>query len=134
MQEIDIVYQQDEYNKNGVIIRQDEVVTYWLGPRDQGAANGFAIGAFLENPPDYVPSSVVRQVAHIVASWGDAGKARIEAERQGEREKIRAQELQQREERRRVAADESRRRSVWEMPDPWRGTAAKADKPWWKFW
>ena len=62
MQEIDIVYRQDEYTKEGVIVRSDEIVTYSAGPRDIGGASNFSIGTFLENPPDYVPVGVVRQV------------------------------------------------------------------------
>lgn len=134
MQEIDIIYEQDQFNKNGVILRDDEVVTYWLGPRDQGAANGFPIGAFLENPPDYVPGHVVRKVAGIVAAWPPQAQARIGAERRAERERLQQQQEQAETERRQQKESERRRESIWNLPDPWRGTPARSAKPWWKFW
>ncbi len=134
MAEIDIVYEQDQYNKKGVIVREDEVVTYWLGPRDQGAATGFPIGTFLESPPDYVPGAVVRQVAELIASWPAAAQARIEDERSAERARIRQQQENAALERRRHEESERRWDFTWNLPDPWRGTPAKPAKPWWQFW
>ena len=56
MQEIDLVYKTTQYEydsqREGVIVRENEIVAYASGPRDQGGANVFLIGAFLENPPD----------------------------------------------------------------------------------
>jgi len=82
MQEIDIIYRQDQYTRDGVIVREKEVVTYSVGPRDMGGAETFSIGAFLENPPDYVPGKVVRQVREIVAGLGEKN-ARVFAVQSG---------------------------------------------------
>lgn len=81
MQEIDIVYRQDGYTKEGVIVRADEIVACSVGPRDIGGASRFAIGAFLEDPPDYVPAKVVRQVREIVADGDAKSRQQVQSER-----------------------------------------------------
>ncbi len=134
MQEIDIVYRQDEYTKDGVIVRSDEIVTYSVGPRDIGGASGFAIGAFLENPPDYVPASVVQQVEEIVSGFSDKERESIRRQRRAERNRTELARIAAEQARREAEANAERRKNIWKLPDPWRAQPAEAEKPWWKFW
>ncbi len=120
MPEIDLVYEQDRYNRYGVIIRENEIVTYWLGPRDLGAVSNFSIGAFLENPPGYIPEDVVRQVAAIVAGWSPPQQQGIAEEQRAERQKMVLQKEQAQREAKEARETEQRRTSIWNLPDPWR--------------
>ncbi len=134
MQEIDIVYRQDQYTREGVIVRENEVVTYSVGPRDMGGAETFSIGAFLENPPDYVPGKVVRQVREIVAGFGDKERESVRRAERAERHRLEVKRLEAEQAQRAAEADARRRKRVWSQPDPWREQPAESKKPWWKFW
>lgn len=134
MQEIDIVYRQDNYTKDGVIVRENEVVTYSVGPRDMGGAETFSIGAFLENPPNYVPGKVVRQVKDIVAGFDEKKREGVRREGRAERHRMEAERLEAEKTQREAEANTARRKKIWSLPDPWRETPAESTKPWWKFW
>lgn len=134
MQEIDIVYRQDAYTKDGVIVRADEIVTYSVGPRDIGGANSFMIGTFLENPPDYVPAGVVRQVEEIVSGFSDKEREHIRRQRRAERNRTGLARIEAEQARREAEANAERRKNIWKLPDPWRAQPAEAERPWWKFW
>ena len=124
MQEIDLVYKTTHYKydsvREGVIVRENEIVAYTSGPRDQGGAKVFLIGAFLENPPDYVPGEVVAQVKEIVAQWSVEKQRQIEDERRGEKSRAALAKQQQREQAERDAANAERRTHIWRLKDPWR--------------
>lgn len=134
MQEIDIVYKQDQYTKDGVIVRENEVVTYSVGPRDMGGAETFSIGAFLANPPDYVPGKVVRQVRDIVAGFGDKQRESVRREDREERHRLEVEKLEAENARREAEVNAKRRKKIWSQRDPWREKPPEAERPWWKFW
>lgn len=134
MQEIDIVYRQDEYTKDGVIVRADEIVTYSVGPRDIGGANSFMIGTFLENPPDYVPASVVQKVEEIVSGFSEQERESIRRQRRAERNRTGLAAIEATQGRQEAEATAGRRKNIWKLPDPWRAQPAEVKEPWWKFW
>lgn len=124
MQEIDLVYKTTQYKydsvREGVILRENEVVAYTSGPRDQGGANVFLIGAFLENPPDYVPGAVVAQVKEIVAQWSVEKQRQIEDERREEKSRIAREKQELRVQAERDESNARRRTKIWNLKDPWR--------------
>lgn len=138
MNAMDIVYKQVNYNndavKDGVIVRKDEIITYTHGPRDMGGASSFTIGEFLENPPDYVPSSVVGQVNNIVAGWSADEREKVSRQRRHVRNRLESEAKASKKATQESLANARRRKAIWELPDPWRGTPAEPAKPWWKIW
>ena len=124
MKEIELVYKTTHYKydsvREGVILRENEVVAYTSGPRDQGGANVFLIGAFLENPPDYVPGGVVAQVKEIVAQWSSEKRRQIDDERRDEKSRIAQAKAELRVQAERDAEISRRRTQIWNLKDPWR--------------
>ena len=124
MKEIDLVYKTTQYEydsvSEGVIVRENEIVAYTSGPRDQGGASVFLIGAFLENPPDYVPGGVVAQVKEIVAQWSSEKRRQIDDERRDEKSRIAQAKAELRVQAERDAEISRRRTQIWNLKDPWR--------------
>ncbi len=124
MKEIELVYKTTHYEydsvREGVIVRENEIVAYTSGPRDQGGANVFLIGEFLENPPDYVPGEVVAQVKEIVAQWSSEKRRQIDDERRDEKSRIAQAKAELRVQAERDAEISRRRTQIWNLKDPWR--------------